>query len=988
MTGLPDTGRSRAVLVGTGRYQVLSELGSVHNNLSVLTRALRDERVWGLWSGNCAVVEDPASTRDILDPVAKAAREATDTLLLYYAGHGLVDPKRGELHLTLTGSDPELMYTAVWYSLIRDLLLDSRARRKIVILDCCYSGRALGQMGSAGEAIATEASAEGTYVLAAVAENKTAVAPPGALFTAFTGELLNIVEHGISGQGPLLDLDSIYRELLAVMRAKGYPSPQKRDRNTAGQLTLIRNQAYIQHPAEPAEHTPTPMAVDSAPRNESRSARQAPVSPETASTPAQAAARAEPGQATESVSPAPAIGAAQTGVQPVESLTPRANAHTLPAALGNEAPPASPHAISETAPAAQSDKLIVHEDVLPDQEASAPPPVAAEWALWGKEAHESGYHVLRCSKGTFMPDDFDKIITRYASGPMDDLPQYTVCWIPGIRENPGYLAIAVHELASADPRQSEGRSRYDAHRRKIEFIRLFCVRYEDLAQYAVSYRDLAEAVQDLQLPPGPTDPIPLGLPPRPSLYRATSLFGELANNVATLLLTTRPVCVLGADRVPTAERLGFIDMVMSLLPYGLRASLSASTWASSTRQDLKLRLYFSSAKRDDGGRTLYVTWGQPGPVPTAGTEGEVTALYLRWLNDVGPRAPDFLAEQLQPTRFTAAEIRQMVAKLPRDETVTETLDELAESLDRRDVRVVTAAVRQLKRHLASHQEPVDREYYRQLITRHGLLKDQPELHPSTRKSLYRALIQLAFDVPLSYASYCQIEDCAGRSSHGALADVMTQLEFSDYLSWILAHMATDPPDVETVLERLRRQGVPPADPLDMVERYARGPLRPAHAKITLDFAVRYLLKYSDDPRTELANRGYLAQLYEIVFADEPTQQLKRLVDVLMFVYGGSLSRRQIADILVQPGNYPTVALHAAVAQIASPEADRDISERATDAKRPHAGSADESASVQHSTRLRSLFRAIDLESPRATMIFALALAATLALIGFLLFLSV
>jgi peptide/nickel transport system substrate-binding protein len=253
------------VLIGVGRYKVLSGLGSVHNNLPALARSLRDERLWGLPPGNCVVVTDPVSATDVLDPIAQAAQEATDTLLLYYAGHGLIDPRRGELHLTLVGSDPQRMYTAVSYDHIRDLLLDSRAARRIVILDCCYSGRALGQMGSAGETVAMEASAEGTYVLAAAAENKTAIAPPGAHFTAFTGELLNIIERGITGKGPLLDLDSIYRELLAVMQAKGYPSPQKRDRNTAGQLTLIRNRAYAPAPAEVFERPAPARRPDSSP---------------------------------------------------------------------------------------------------------------------------------------------------------------------------------------------------------------------------------------------------------------------------------------------------------------------------------------------------------------------------------------------------------------------------------------------------------------------------------------------------------------------------------------------------------------------------------------------------------------------------------------------------------------------------------------------------------------------------------------------------
>ena len=245
MTGLANPRMSNAVLVGVSRYQKLSGLNAVRNNMSALVGALRADQVWGLPPKNCVAVEDPSTTTDMLDPVREAAENATDTLLLYYAGHGLVD-RRGELYLTLVGSDPDpsRMYTAVPYNFIRDMLLESRAIRRIVILDCCYSGRALGQMTAVPSVVVDEASAEGTYVLAASAENKVALAPPGARYTAFTGELLHIINNGIVGYGPLLDLDSIYQQLLAVMRGKGLPVPQKRDRNTAGQLSIIRNQAF------------------------------------------------------------------------------------------------------------------------------------------------------------------------------------------------------------------------------------------------------------------------------------------------------------------------------------------------------------------------------------------------------------------------------------------------------------------------------------------------------------------------------------------------------------------------------------------------------------------------------------------------------------------------------------------------------------------------------------------------------------------------
>ena len=97
----------------------------------------------------------------------------------------------------------------------------------------------------------------------------------------------------------------------------------------------------------------------------------------------------------------------------------------------------------------------------------------------------------------------------------------------------------------------------------------------------------------------------------------------LAMRVAALLLTSRGVCVLGADDADAGERLEFLDDVMSLLPYGMRSRLAGATWASSTAYDLNLRLFFADARRR--GNDHVVFWHQPehradrssvrGPVP-------------------------------------------------------------------------------------------------------------------------------------------------------------------------------------------------------------------------------------------------------------------------------------------------------------------------------------------------------------------------------------
>lgn len=628
------------------------------------------------------------------------------------------------------------------------------------------------------------------------------------------------------------------------------------------------------------------------------------------------------------------------------------------------------------------DLTVLLDPDLPDDDTPAKPSVLAEWALWGKEAGESAYHVLRCSKGRFVPDDFREIITRYAPGAKEDLPQYTVCWIPDEMGDPEYVAVGIHELASADPRQSGGRSRHDANGRPIEFVRLFCVRYAELAKHAVGYQELAEAVGGLQLPPGSVDPVTVMLSAQSLPRPAAGPVREQAESVAALLLTTRPVCVLGAERVSAADRLEFIDTVMALLPYGLRTTMSASTWASSTAQDLKLRLFFANAERDDGGHTSCVMWGRLAELHVS---VEAAVLYMHWLKDAGARAPDLLAGQTEPVRFNAADIRRMVGKLPKDKPVAETLEELARSLRRGDVAGVQSAVIRLRRHLVARPQLADCYEYRRLIAWHGLLKDHPELHPSTRASVYRVLLRLAFTVPLSYDSYCEIEDCLGAPPRGLLLGVMIKFEFTDYLAWVLSHMAADRPNEERLMESLWQQGVPATAPLNQVDRQASGRLRPAHGKTVLDFSVRYLRVYSEDAQAELIERGYLAQLLEIIFQDKPAEQRRRLQDTLRFIYRGMLKRGQITEIFDQPGLYPTDALVAAVTRMAAQrKAAAYISERAYIARLRYAGFADEAATVQRSRQPRPIvlsgnaFRSVPRRAVYAGVVVVAAIAGVLS----------
>jgi hypothetical protein len=538
--------------------------------------------------------------------------------------------------------------------------------------------------------------------------------------------------------------------------------------------------------------------------------------------------------------------------------------------------------------------------------------VLAEWALWGKENDEPEYRVLRSSAGTFSREDFHGIISRYASGAKGTLPQYTACWIPEEQGHQGYLAVGIHEHAGKEEsRRFGGRARTSGGR-LVEYVRLFCVRYDDLAKLRASYAELVAAVREQQLPAGLTGPVQVALPEIESPVLDGSL-GALAENVAALLLTTKPVCVLGADGTTGEDRLDFIDRVAALLPYGLRTTLSASTWASATAQNLKLRLFFSSAEIEDRGRTRYVLWGKPAELDLSAPRHMSARLYLSWLRHAGAgTAVDALADQTAPVRFRSADIAAMIAALPSGRPVTDLLEQLADGLRQGDLNVVSPIVTRLRRSLdRGTPDPATRLACQQVIITLGLLGSHQKMAPNTEASVYRVLLRLAVDAPLTYQGYCWIEDAAGGPPRGRLRrEIFGTFLFGgslSWLAWLLTSKAEPEFTDEDLLHRLADRGVQATAPITELVR-AVTTVRQDHRPVAYDFAARYLRAYAADPRAELVRRGYLAGLLEDVFPDRKAAQRPRLQETIAFVCHGWPSSDQADQILSQPGVQHTRAL--------------------------------------------------------------------------------
>ncbi|MHC5902461.1 caspase, EACC1-associated type [Streptomyces sp. S6] len=242
MNGLPDPATSRAVLIGVSTYHHLPGLPSVANNVTALAELLTDPDLWGLPKKHCVVLSDPGNPVRVLDRVQAATAQAGDAFLLYFAGHGLLSPgSDAALHLALPASHAERLHSAVEFSRLRHMLTACKARSKVVVLDCCYSARAMEGHLAAPVEFADQTGVDGTYVMTACGETKTALAPPGEEHTAFTGELIRTLREGIPAGPDPLDMEAVFSQVRRELIAKGRPEPQQRARNAGHRIALVRN---------------------------------------------------------------------------------------------------------------------------------------------------------------------------------------------------------------------------------------------------------------------------------------------------------------------------------------------------------------------------------------------------------------------------------------------------------------------------------------------------------------------------------------------------------------------------------------------------------------------------------------------------------------------------------------------------------------------------------------------------------------------------
>ncbi|WP_328412657.1 substrate-binding domain-containing protein [Streptomyces violaceus] len=224
MTRFDPRGRvNRALLVGVSEYDhtapdpqgVTGQLPAVRHNRTTLEEALHRGGVFG--AGEVRGLASP-SQDDFTGALRRAVRETEGLLLLYFAGHAVVNTSGGELHLQMRNARVvagELPGAVSFAQVLGEICVaESRAEKVLVILDCCYAGHAAGVWHRFAD---PEGNREKVLLLMSVQPNRCILGGDADIATPFTRELAEVLDEG--GE---VWLSELYPTLKQRMDEAGY----------------------------------------------------------------------------------------------------------------------------------------------------------------------------------------------------------------------------------------------------------------------------------------------------------------------------------------------------------------------------------------------------------------------------------------------------------------------------------------------------------------------------------------------------------------------------------------------------------------------------------------------------------------------------------------------------------------------------------------------------------------------------------------------
>ncbi|AFY50366.1 EAL domain-containing protein [Nostoc sp. PCC 7524] len=234
-----------ALLIGVSEYlSGLSSLPCAVRDIDALQRVLQDPDLGGF-----------STLKSLKNPVRQdmefeieaffAERTKDDLLLFYFSGHGIKDDSGNLFFATSTTqktSKGELIRaTAVSASFIHDVMRRSRAKRQIIILDCCFSGAFDPSLSPKDDRLIDfkeQLGAEGRVVLASSSSTEYSFEQQESELSIYTRYLVEGVETGAA------DLDG--DGLLSIEDIHGYVNNRIHEEfpHVTPKIIVLKNEGY------------------------------------------------------------------------------------------------------------------------------------------------------------------------------------------------------------------------------------------------------------------------------------------------------------------------------------------------------------------------------------------------------------------------------------------------------------------------------------------------------------------------------------------------------------------------------------------------------------------------------------------------------------------------------------------------------------------------------------------------------------------------
>lgn len=198
-----------ALVIGVSDYEPgLTPLPGAIRDTEAMQRVLQHPEMGGFDDVKTLINPEPLMMQEAIETLF-SGRAKDDLVLLFFSGHGVKD-ESGKLHLatriTRKNTQGELIRaTSVPASFVQEIMGNSRSRRQIVILDCCFSG-AFAEGWSAKDDgsvdVKTQLGGEGRAVLTSSASTQYSFEQEGSGLSTYTRYLVEGIETGAA------DLDS------------------------------------------------------------------------------------------------------------------------------------------------------------------------------------------------------------------------------------------------------------------------------------------------------------------------------------------------------------------------------------------------------------------------------------------------------------------------------------------------------------------------------------------------------------------------------------------------------------------------------------------------------------------------------------------------------------------------------------------------------------------------------------------------------------